>query len=153
MVDSQTLQLIFRAINDMADDDGWADLSRVGNHLTAIKPDFDTRTYGRAKLSGLLQGLDVFDIKQKDSQKYVRKKPSFLPFLKAVQQVIESDYQAGQWIGLGILASGIVQRYPDLDVTAYGHTTIKEALLHIHSKCFEFNADKTQLKLVTKTAQ
>lgn len=73
-VDDQTLQLIYKAIKENADDDGFANLSTLGNYLIAVKPDFDTRNYGRAKLSGLLQALGLFEIEERGSQKFVRKK-------------------------------------------------------------------------------
>ncbi len=49
------LGLILQAIDDAADDDGWAYLGPVGSYLTNIRPDFDPRLYGHRKLSALLK--------------------------------------------------------------------------------------------------
>ncbi|MDI4482280.1 OST-HTH/LOTUS domain-containing protein [Moraxella lacunata] len=94
-VDEPTLQLIYKSIKDVADDDGWANLSTLGNHLATIKPDFDTRTYRRAKLSGLLQALDLFEIKLEGSQKFVRDffpNPDFCRFLKTSTLILTRVY-------------------------------------------------------------
>ena len=37
-VDEPTLQLIYKSIKDVADDDGWANLSTLGNHLATNNP-------------------------------------------------------------------------------------------------------------------
>ncbi len=48
-------ELIERAISDADDDDGWSSLGAVGNYLTKVRPDFDSRLYGHKKLSDLLR--------------------------------------------------------------------------------------------------
>lgn len=149
-IDEPTLQLIYKAIKDTADDDGWSNLSVLGNHLTIIKPDFDTRTYGRAKLSGLLKLLDVFEIKQEGSQKYVRKRPSFGKFLKVVDGLIKTHYGIGQWAQICALVEKIDLNpsYYDVHPKDYGCQEIQELFDKIDSKYFEFNQDKTKIRLV-----
>lgn len=48
-------ELIERAIGDADDEDGWSSLGSVGNYLTKVRPDFDSRLYGHKKLSDLLR--------------------------------------------------------------------------------------------------
>ena len=36
----------------------------MGQYITAANPDFDTRTYGRKKLSDLVQDLKIFETKR-----------------------------------------------------------------------------------------
>ena len=72
-VDRATLNLIYKAVKDNADENGWANLSMVGQYISAIKPDFDSRNYGRAKLSGLIKTLNLFETKIEMSQMYLRK--------------------------------------------------------------------------------
>lgn len=43
-----------RAINTTSGDDGWASLSRVGQHLSRAHTDFDPRAFGHQKLSTLI---------------------------------------------------------------------------------------------------
>src|SRR5690606_5330537 len=56
-MDRATLNLIYKAVKDNADENGWANLGMVGQYISAVKPDFDSRNYGRAKLSGLIKTL------------------------------------------------------------------------------------------------
>lgn len=72
-LDRATLNLIYKAVKDSSDDEGWANLAVVGQYMTAIKPDFDSRNYGRAKLSGLIKTLNLFETKIVGSQMYLRK--------------------------------------------------------------------------------
>jgi hypothetical protein len=60
-MDRATLNLIYKAVKDNADEKGWANLGMVGQYISAVKPDFDSRNYGRAKLSGLIQSLGLFE--------------------------------------------------------------------------------------------
>jgi hypothetical protein len=49
--------LISQAIEQGADDSGWAHLGFVGSYLTKVQPDFDPRLYGSRKLSDLVRSL------------------------------------------------------------------------------------------------
>jgi hypothetical protein len=59
--------LIRRAIEEESDDTGWALLSAVGNYLTKVQPDFDSRHYGHRKLRDLLRAhAPRFVIEERD---------------------------------------------------------------------------------------
>jgi hypothetical protein len=73
IMDRATLNLIYKAVKDNADENGWANLGMVGLYISAVKPDFDSRNYGRAKLSGLIKTLNLFETKVEMSQMYLRK--------------------------------------------------------------------------------
>lgn len=47
--------LLFKAVEGASDDSGWAHLGAVGNLLSKLQPDFDTRLYGSKKLSELVR--------------------------------------------------------------------------------------------------
>jgi len=49
------IKLIRQAIEEESDENGWANLGSVGSYLTKIRPDFDPRLYGHAKLSNLFK--------------------------------------------------------------------------------------------------
>lgn len=51
------IDLIAQAVEQAADESGWAFLGTVGNYLTKIRPDFDARLYGHRKLSDLIKHL------------------------------------------------------------------------------------------------
>jgi uncharacterized LabA/DUF88 family protein len=54
-----------KAVDAASDDDGWADLGSVGNIITKQQPDFDSRTYGYAKLSELIDATTLFDLERR----------------------------------------------------------------------------------------
>ena len=55
---------IIRAMDAIDQDDEWYALGPLGQFLTASNPDFDTRTYGRKKLSDLVQDIKVLETKR-----------------------------------------------------------------------------------------
>ncbi|WP_427837859.1 NYN domain-containing protein [Acinetobacter baumannii] len=72
-IDRTTLNLIYKAVKDNSDESGWANLSIVGQYINMVYPDFDSRNYGRAKLSGLIKMLNLFETKIVGSQMYLKK--------------------------------------------------------------------------------
>lgn len=60
--DTALLQLLSEALDDAADDDGWAALGTLGNLVAKRMPDFDPRNYGFKKLSDLVVKLGAFEI-------------------------------------------------------------------------------------------
>jgi len=72
-VDRPTLNLIYKAVKDNSDENGWANLSEVGQYINNVRPDFDSRNYGRAKLSGLIKMLNLFETRIEGSQMFLKK--------------------------------------------------------------------------------
>lgn len=61
---TEARDLIFKAMDAIEQDDDWYRLGDIGQVITAANPDFDTRTYGKRKLSDLVKELKVFETKQ-----------------------------------------------------------------------------------------
>ena len=61
---SEARDAILRAMDAIDQDDEWYALGPLGQYLTAADPDFDTRTYGRKKLSDLVQDIKVLETKR-----------------------------------------------------------------------------------------
>ncbi|EGV42327.1 NYN domain-containing protein [Bizionia argentinensis JUB59] len=61
------IQFISQTIEDIADDDGWAFLGDVGGLLQKKQPNFDSRNYGFAKLTPLINSIDDFEIDKRES--------------------------------------------------------------------------------------
>jgi uncharacterized LabA/DUF88 family protein len=67
-VKEKLIKSLSEAIDDVADEEGWAFLGDVGNHLIKNNPDFDSRNYGFMKLTHLVKSLkNGFEI---DERKY-----------------------------------------------------------------------------------
>ena len=65
--------LILRAMDKIDQDDDWYALGQLGQYITADNPDFDTRTYGKRKLSDLVQDLKRFETRKIGNQLHVRR--------------------------------------------------------------------------------
>lgn len=61
------IQVVKNIVTEISDEDGWANLSEVGNILNKRYPDFDTRNYGHAKLTPLIASLNKFNISSRPS--------------------------------------------------------------------------------------
>jgi uncharacterized LabA/DUF88 family protein len=63
--DTELMTLLRNAMEAASDDDGWAALSAIGNIITNQRPDFDSRSYGYAKLSDLIKATSLFVLDQR----------------------------------------------------------------------------------------
>ncbi len=70
-MDTRLVSLLRGAVQAVADEDGWALLGRVGNHI-ANQASFDPRNYGYEKLGALFEAIQLFEIKRVTTQMYVR---------------------------------------------------------------------------------
>lgn len=62
------VDLLMQAIEQGADESGWAFLGAVGNYLTKVQPDFDPRLFGCRKLSDLIRKYpDAFETSERGS--------------------------------------------------------------------------------------
>jgi uncharacterized LabA/DUF88 family protein len=60
--DTDLILLLRNAVEAASDDDGWAPLASVGLIITNQRPDFDSRSYGYAKLSDLMAATGLFEL-------------------------------------------------------------------------------------------
>ena len=59
----KAIPLIVAAMRAIDPDAEWYTLGQVGQFITQANPDFDTRTYGSAKLSDLIKKISRFEVK------------------------------------------------------------------------------------------
>ena len=67
------IPLITGAMDKIPSDDDWYALGPLGQYITRDSPDFDPRTYGKKKLSDLVEGLKRFETKKIGNQLHVRR--------------------------------------------------------------------------------
>ncbi|MFN3866086.1 MAG: OST-HTH/LOTUS domain-containing protein, partial [Demequina sp.] len=74
-------KLLSEAVDAASGDDGWAQLGTVGSNLSRLASDFDTRTWGYAKLKDLMEAHPSYEMtarkagEGKQENAYVRKAP------------------------------------------------------------------------------
>jgi len=90
--DAALVSLLRNAVEAASDDDGWAPLAAIGNIITNQRPDFDSRTYGYAKLSDLISATTLFEVERKSpvdgkqALMYAREKKRRAPAIRAPRQ-------------------------------------------------------------------
>lgn len=78
--DTRLMSLLRNGIKAKSDDDGWAHLGAVGQHISNQAPEFDPRTWMYRKLSDLVVAIGLFDVEHRKrpdgsfSAHYVREK-------------------------------------------------------------------------------
>ena len=58
------IPLIVEAMKDIGGDEDWYSLGMIGQFIARANPDFDTRSYGSAKLSDLIRKTGRFEVKK-----------------------------------------------------------------------------------------
>ena len=71
---AKAIPLIAAAMRAIDPEGEWYSLGQIGQFITQGNPDFDTRTYGAAKLSDLIRRLPRFEVKQDGTLLKVRDK-------------------------------------------------------------------------------
>ncbi|PKP71015.1 MAG: Maebl [Alphaproteobacteria bacterium HGW-Alphaproteobacteria-4] len=60
---AKAIPLIIQAMRAIDPEGEWYSLGQIGQYITQGAPDFDTRTYGSAKLSDLVRKISRFEVK------------------------------------------------------------------------------------------
>ncbi|KNG93228.1 NYN domain-containing protein [Pseudaestuariivita atlantica] len=68
------IPLILNAMEQIEQDDEWYALGPLGQYIQSAIPDFDTRTYGKRKLSDLIQSIKRFETRKDGNQLMVRRR-------------------------------------------------------------------------------
>ncbi|MFA8385010.1 MAG: NYN domain-containing protein [Pelagibaca sp.] len=72
---NEARNLILKAMDAIDQDDEWYRLGQLGQNIVSANPDFDTRTYGKRKLSDLVADMKVLEVKRgSNNQLMVRRR-------------------------------------------------------------------------------
>jgi len=66
--DTPLVMLLRGAVDDSADDSGWANLATVGYTILKKQSDFDSRSYGYRKMFDLIRKIDLFEIQERQKE-------------------------------------------------------------------------------------
>lgn len=67
-------KLVLRAMDAISQEDEWFSLGQIGQFITQAAPDFDTRSYGKRKLSDLIATMKILEMRQGEgNQLFVRR--------------------------------------------------------------------------------
>ena len=74
--DAKLVRLLREGVDASSDDEGWANLGTMGNHVNKQASDFDPRNWGYAKLVDLVTAIELFEVTRAPGQGVrVREKP------------------------------------------------------------------------------
>ncbi len=62
--DKKVKAMLKTAVQNSAEDDGWANLGQVGRLINKQQPDFDSRNFGFPKLSNMVAAAGIFEIQK-----------------------------------------------------------------------------------------
>lgn len=65
--DTKLVNILRSAVEEYADDDGWARLGTCGSLIKRQYPDFDPRSHGFKTFTQLFEGTGLFDIERRES--------------------------------------------------------------------------------------
>ena len=63
-LDAAAIDMLVNAISATAEDDGRANLAKVGAHLAKQAPDFDARNYGFPRLTNLVEASGIAEVER-----------------------------------------------------------------------------------------
>ncbi|WP_233255978.1 NYN domain-containing protein [Falsiroseomonas bella] len=63
--DKRLIELLTEALDAASDEAGWAHLGAVGSKVAQQAPEFDSRSWGFAKLSGLVAAIPIFELEER----------------------------------------------------------------------------------------
>ncbi len=66
--DRRLLNLLHNAVDDLADESGWAYLGAVGQNITNRSSEFDPRNYGFKKLGDLFRAIPQFEFEERPQE-------------------------------------------------------------------------------------
>jgi NYN domain/OST-HTH/LOTUS domain len=71
--ESEVIPLIRKAMTSIDPDGEWFSLGQIGQYMVRADPDFDSRTYGAARLSDLVKRLTIrFEVRKEGNQLMMR---------------------------------------------------------------------------------
>ena len=150
--DATTLNLIYKAVKECTKDNGWAEFGHIGNYISTVKPDFDTRSYGYGKLSELISSLVVFDTKTLDKTIYI-KKFSFTKLVNHIQNILTEQTPENDWVSVKSVAHFLYQKRQINDLENYSQADILQKIDAINVSLLEFNTNRTKIRLSTQDSK
>ena len=124
--------LLLRAYTNVADEDGWALVSRIALYLRANHSDFDPRSHGASNFIKLLQASGSFELKQRKqgngTAHFCRpvKRPMNPVYVAALKAAVTSNKGVNGWTSLAAIGNYLRDHGHNLDDS--GCSSLTEAL-------------------------
>jgi hypothetical protein len=104
--------LLYKSIKDATDEaTGWAFVGKIGNVISETRPDFDSRTYGYAKLSGMLRDLRGLQFRTDEANRMYCRKVPFGDLIKLLDEAFNKFKSAKGWANLDVVGKYLKPRW------------------------------------------
>lgn len=111
-IDGSTRTLLYKAIKDATDDDtGWAFVGKIGNVINQIHPDFDSRSHGYAKLSGMLRDLRGLQFRTDEASRMFCRKIPFGELIKLLSEAVPKFQNSKGWANIETVGRYVKPRW------------------------------------------
>ena len=125
-MDAATRNLLNKSIKDATDEaTGWAFVGKIGNVISETRPDFDSRTYGYAKLSGMLRELRGLQFRTDEANRMYCRKVPFGDLIKLLDDAFNKFKSAKGWANLDVVGQYVKPRW---NWQEYGFESFPELL-------------------------
>ena len=128
-MDGVIKNLLYKSIKDATDEaTGWAFVSKIGNVISETRPDFDSRTYGYAKLSGMLRDLRGLQFRTDEANRMYCRKVPFGDLIKLLDEAVNKFKSAKGWANLDVVGKYVKPRW---DWEEYGFESFSDLLAKV----------------------
>ena len=111
-MDAGTRALLYKAIKDSTDEaTGWAFVGKIGSYINQTHPDFDSRSYGYAKLSGMLRDLRGLQFRTDEASRMFCRKIPFLELVKLLDESFNKFKSAKGWAHIEAVGKYVKPRW------------------------------------------
>ena len=125
-MDPAIKNLLYKSIKDATDEaTGWAFVGKIGNVISETRPDFDSRTYGYAKLSGMLRDLRGLQFRTDEANRMYCRKVPFGDLIKLLDEAFNKFKSAKGWANLDVVGKYVKPRW---NWEEYGFESFPELL-------------------------
>jgi hypothetical protein len=124
--------LLLRAYTNVADEDGWALVSRIALYLRSNHSDFDPRSYGAGNFVKLLQLVENFELAQRKQGNGTahfcrpQKRQMSAGYVQALKAAVDAGRSADDWSSLVTIGSHLKSHGHSLEES--GCASLTEAL-------------------------
>ena len=125
-MDAATRSLLYKSIKDATDEaTGWAFVGKIGNVISETRPDFDSRSYGYAKLSGMLRDLRGLQFRTDEANRMYCRKVPFGDLIKLLDEAFSKFKSSKGWANLDVVGKYVKPRW---DWEEYGFESFPDLL-------------------------
>lgn len=117
--------MVYKAIRDCAEIDGWTLTTKVGSYLRYLQPDFDYKLLGYPKLSDFLRAIPGLQLRYESPTRLFCRKIDYAPLLDLLDQAMREYQDEDGWADMDDVEDFIAD---DWSYREYGFESFRDLL-------------------------